>query len=142
MQKGFGGGMGPSPPVLCRTGVRRVKRDCEEYMDRYLLIVAFAVLVVSTTAAQLAATSHTHLVQAHEGVAKAVARVNGAVLTEADLQREMSAMFPYAQQHGGKVPKTMEADIRRGALQMIEFEELVYQEAQRRQMLISAARLD
>jgi len=51
-------------------------------------------------------------------------------------------MFPYAQQHGGKVPKTMEADIRRGALQMIEFEELVYQEAQRRQMQISAARLD
>jgi peptidyl-prolyl cis-trans isomerase SurA len=51
-------------------------------------------------------------------------------------------MFPYAQQHGGKVPKSMEAEIRRGALQMIEFEELVYQEAQRRNMHISASRLD
>jgi len=91
-------------------------------MDRYVLVVAFVMLVVSTTAAQLAASSHPRLVgAAHESVAKAVARVNGAVLTEADLQREMSAMFPYAQQHGGKVPKTMEADIRHGALQMIEF---------------------
>src|SRR5437899_12957139 len=90
-------------------------------------------LVVSTTAAQLAASSHPRLVgAAHESVAKAVARVNGAVLTEADLQREMSAMFPYAQQHGGKVPKTMEADIRHGALQMIEFEELVYRSKERR----------
>src|ERR1700756_4367628 len=101
-------------------------------MDHYILVAAFVMLVVSTTGAQLAATSHARFAAAHESVAKAVARVNGTVLTEADLHREMSAMFPYAQQHGGKVPKTMEADIRRGALQMIEFEELVYQEAQRR----------
>src|SRR5437660_730994 len=112
-------------------------------MDRYVLVVAFVMLVVSTTAAQLAASARPPLVgAAHESVAKAVARVNGAVLTEADLQREMSAMFPYAQQHGGKVPKTMEADIRHGALQMIEFEELVYQDAQRRKLQISAVRLD
>jgi parvulin-like peptidyl-prolyl isomerase len=36
----------------------------------------------------------------------------------------------------------MEDGIRRGALQMIEFEELVYQEAQRRRMQLSSARLD
>jgi PPIC-type PPIASE domain/SurA-like N-terminal domain len=73
---------------------------------------------------------------------RAVARVNGAVLTDRDLLREMYAIFPYAQQHGGGFPKSMEADIRQGALRMIEFEELVYQEAQRRKMTIPTARLD
>jgi len=66
----------------------------------------------------------------------------GAALTDADLQREMLAMFPYARQHGGKIPPSMEATVRQGALQMIEFEELVYQEAQRRKMQINPGRLD
>jgi len=73
---------------------------------------------------------------------RAVARVNGAVLTDRDLLREMYAMFPYAQQHGGGFPKAMESDIRKGALRMIEFEELVYQEALRQKMTIPPARLD
>ena len=55
--------------------------------------------------------------------------MNGAVLTDRDLLREMYAIFPYAKQHGGGFPKEMEPDIRRGALKMIEFEELVYQDA-------------
>jgi peptidyl-prolyl cis-trans isomerase SurA len=71
---------------------------------------------------------------------KAVARVNDAVLTDRDLLREMLAMFPYARQHNG-FPKSQEADIRKGALQMIEFEELVYQEAERRKLTVPAARL-
>lgn len=71
---------------------------------------------------------------------KPVARVNGAVLTDRDLLREMFAMFPYARVHNG-FPKGQEADIRRGALAMIEYEELVYQEAERRKMTIPAARL-
>ncbi|HXW57221.1 MAG TPA: peptidylprolyl isomerase [Candidatus Cybelea sp.] len=71
-----------------------------------------------------------------------VALVNGAVLTDRDLLREMYAIFPYARQHNGTFPKAMEPDIRRGALQMIEFEELVYQEALRRKMTIAPARLD
>jgi len=70
-----------------------------------------------------------------------VARVNGTVLTELDLLREMYAIFPYAKQHNGGFPKVMEADIRRGALKMIEFEELVYQEALRRKMTIAPERL-
>lgn len=73
---------------------------------------------------------------------RAVARVNGAVLTDRDLLREMYAIFPYARQHHGSFPKAMEPDIRRGALKMIEFEELVYQEAVRRKMTIASARLD
>ena len=39
---------------------------------------------------------------------KPVARVNGAVLTDRDLLREMYAIFPYAQQHNG-FPKAQEA---------------------------------
>ncbi len=73
--------------------------------------------------------------------AKPVARVNGAVLSDVDLLREMYAIFPYAKQHNGTFPRAMEADIRRGALKMIEFEELVYQEAKRRQMTIAPERL-
>ncbi|HEV3308803.1 MAG TPA: peptidyl-prolyl cis-trans isomerase [Candidatus Sulfotelmatobacter sp.] len=72
---------------------------------------------------------------------KPVARVNGAVLTDRDLLREMYAIFPYARQHNG-FPKTQEAAIRQGALEMIIFEELVYQEAERRKLTISPAKLD
>ncbi len=72
---------------------------------------------------------------------KPVARVNGAVLTDRDLLREMYAIFPYAQQHNG-FPKAQEAAIRQGALEMIIFEELVYQEAVRRKMTIPAEKLN
>lgn len=75
-----------------------------------------------------------------EVTGKAVARVNGAELTDRDLLREMLAMFPYARQHNG-FPTSQEAQIRRGALQMIEFEELLYQEAKRRKMEVPAERL-
>jgi peptidyl-prolyl cis-trans isomerase SurA len=71
---------------------------------------------------------------------KPVERVNGTILTQRDLQREMYAIFPYARQHNG-FPKAMEAEIRRGALLMITFEELVYQEAKRRHMTIAPERL-
>lgn len=71
---------------------------------------------------------------------KAVARVNGAVLTDRDLLREMLQIFPYASQHNG-FPKEQEAAIRQGALQMIIFEELVYQEAKRRNLTVPAQEL-
>ena len=73
-------------------------------------------------------------------VARPVARVNGAVLTDRDLAREIQAIFPYAQTHNG-VPKSMEPEMRKGALDMIIFEELVYQEALRRKMTISPERM-
>ncbi len=75
-----------------------------------------------------------------EVTGKPVARINGSVLTDRDLLREMLAMFPYARVHNG-FPKAQEPDIRRGALAMIEYEELVYQEAERRKMTIPPARL-
>jgi len=71
----------------------------------------------------------------------AVARVNGAVLTRADLVREEYAIFPYAKQHGGGIPKEFEKQIRDGALKMIIFEELVYQEAVRRKVAIAPGRM-
>jgi len=71
---------------------------------------------------------------------KPVARVNGSVLTDRDLLREMYTIFPYAQQHNG-FPKAQEAAIRQGALEMIIFEELVYQEAQRRKVTITEEKL-
>ena len=53
----------------------------------------------------------------------------------------MFAIFPYARQHNG-FPKSEEAEIRKGALDMIVFEELVYQEAERRKMTVLPAKLD
>ena len=72
---------------------------------------------------------------------KPVARVNGAVLTDRDLLREMFTIFPYARQHNG-FPKGQEAAIRQGALEMIIFEELVYQEAENRKVTIPQATLN
>jgi len=68
---------------------------------------------------------------------KPVVRVNGAVLTDADLMREEYSIFPYARQHNG-IPTEMEPDIRKGALEMIVFEELVYQEALREKKTVPA----
>jgi parvulin-like peptidyl-prolyl isomerase len=69
-----------------------------------------------------------------------VVRINGTELTDRDLLREMLIIFPYARQHNG-FPKAEEPKIRMGALKMIEFEELVYQEAERRGMTVPAATL-
>jgi parvulin-like peptidyl-prolyl isomerase len=73
---------------------------------------------------------------------KPVARVNGVVLTDVDLVREEYSIFPYAAQHDGKVPTDMEPGIRKGALQMIIFEELVYQDALRKKLTISPDKLN
>jgi parvulin-like peptidyl-prolyl isomerase len=69
-----------------------------------------------------------------------VARVNGAVLTDRDLMREIEAIFPYAKIHNG-VPKDMEPEMRKGALEMIIFEELLYQEALREKRTVAPERL-
>ncbi|MGC2619286.1 MAG: peptidylprolyl isomerase [Acidobacteriaceae bacterium] len=78
---------------------------------------------------------------ASQAAAKPVAQVNGAVLTNADLVREEYAIFPYARQHNGGLPKELASQIRDGALKMLVFEELVYQEAERRNMTISAVKM-
>jgi hypothetical protein len=107
---------------------------------------ALLCVVSSLASAQLASSHASTIGTTQAGAAlqpagRPVARVNGTVLTERDLAREMFAMFPYARQHDGGVPRGMEADIRKGALKMIVFEELVYQEALRRKMTVSLARM-
>jgi len=110
-----------------------------------LSVCALLLLAVCPVSAQVA--SHGQTLVAKETtspplrpIGKPVARINGTVLTDQDLLREMYTIFPYAKQHNG-FPKDMEADIRAGALKMIVFEELVYQDAQRRNMQVPAAKL-
>lgn len=122
---------------------------------KYQLMIGGAVLVsvlgcgaqmVSSHAPTLAPTpantqSNTRTASAQvPSAGNPVARVNGAVLTDRDLAREIQAIFPYARMHNG-VPKSMEPEMRKGALEMIIFEELVYQEALRRKMTVSPARM-
>jgi hypothetical protein len=101
-------------------------------------------LALSAASAQVA--SHTPVVPQAPSestvtirpVGRPVVRVNGAVLTDRDLLREMFTIFPYARVHNG-FPQSMEADIRNGAMKMIIFEELAYQEAKRRNMTVPPA---
>src|SRR5579862_1364280 len=115
---------------------------------KYQLAIA-AMLALALTAASAQMASHSPTAAANPASAqvaapqvsdKPVARVNGAVLTDRDLLREMYTIFPYAQQHNG-FPKAQEASIRQGALEMIIFEELVYQEAERRKLNVPSETL-
>ena len=114
-------------------------------------LVVFALLLVSVATASAQVASHAPTAAARPASSlpassvfqisdKPVARVNGAVLTDRDLLREMLQIFPYASQHNG-FPKEQEASIRQGALQMIIFEELVYQDALRRKLTVSPQEL-
>jgi parvulin-like peptidyl-prolyl isomerase len=117
-------------------------------MKRHLPICALLVVAMSVASAQMASHTPTNVAKtaatppAPTQVSdRPVARVNGVVLTDRDLLREMYAIFPYAQQHNG-FPKAQEASIRQGALEMIIFEELVYQEAVRRKLTIPVEKLN
>jgi len=108
-----------------------------------------ALLLSAVAAAQVASHAPTMPVQPAPTAAvsvtptgRTVARVNGTELSDRDLLRQMMNVFPYARQHGGHFPKEMEADIRRNALDQIEFEELVYQEALRRKLTVAPAKLN
>lgn len=111
------------------------------------VLVIMGISVASAQVASHAPTTVETLLNPNGGTAqgvkvsdKPVVRVNDAVLTDRDLLREMYTIFPYGRQHNG-FPKGMEPQIRKGALEMIIFEELVYQEAKRRNLTISPARL-
>lgn len=105
---------------------------------KYLVVIALLLVAISNTQAQVASHTPTNVTKTPAAQTspfqvsdKPVARINGVALTDRDLLREMLEIFPYAGQHNG-FPKAQEASIREGALQMIIFEELVYQEARRR----------
>lgn len=115
-------------------------------MKRAITICGMVLAALMPARAQVAA-SHgsvafaTHPMPNVQALGKPVVRVNGAVLTDRDLLREMYAIFPYARQHNGGFPKEMETGIRNGAMQMIIFEELVYQEALRRKMTVGPTKM-
>ncbi len=113
-------------------------------MSSQMQICSFFLLLVTTAGAQVASHSPTVFTpspsSSDASTSKPVARVNGAILTDADLVREEYAIFPYARQHGG-IPKDLASQIRDGALKMIIFEELVYQEALRRHLTVAPAHL-
>jgi len=114
-------------------------------MNHQFPVFCLVFLAVGTAAAQVA--SHAPSVFTEKSAsadpalatlmptAKPVAHVNGTVLTQADLVREEYAIFPYARQHNG-IPKELESEVRDGAMKMLVFEELVYQEALRRKMIV------
>lgn len=106
-----------------------------------LLTVASAGAQVSSHAPTVIAKNQPQPNSAlQSGTDKPVVRVNGSALTSADLVREEYAIFPYAKQHDG-IPKEFEKQIRDGALKMMIFEELVYQESLRRHLLIPAVKM-
>ena len=88
----------------------------------YQLSASAVLLVALTASAQVASHAPTAVAKATAPQAasaqvssmqvsdKPVARVNGAVLTDRDLLREMFSIFPYARQHNG-FPKAEEAAI-------------------------------
>jgi len=113
-----------------------------------LTSMVLAALVPGAAMSQQMAVSHTPTTAVKQQPANAtqvtdkpVARVNGTVLTDRDLQREIYSLFPYAAQHKGQVPPELVPQLRQGALKMIVFEELLYQEAARRQMTVPPAKL-
>ncbi len=120
-------------------------------MKSQLQVCAVLMIALSTVSAQVASHSPTLSAKAESAsparsttsqpVGRPLLRVNGTVLTDHDLARELAAIFPYAKQHNGGVPQSMSSDMRQGAAQMMVFEELVYQEAKRRNMTVPAARM-
>jgi parvulin-like peptidyl-prolyl isomerase len=116
-------------------------------MKYKLAVFAFLISALEAACAQVTSHKPTVFPQAPAPSAatqrsgdKPVARVNGAVLTSADLVREEYAIFPYARQHNG-IPKEFEKQIHDGALKMIIFEELVYQEALNRKITVPATKM-
>src|SRR5271165_5523746 len=140
-----------SPPTF-RAGTQlEAKKRVEGNMKKALITMVLVVLAgMGSSAYGQMAVSHEPTSNAAAPSAdatalapeKPVARVNGTVLTDRDLLREMYTIFPYARQHNGGFPKAMEDDIRKGAMQMIIFEELVYQEAKQRAMTVTPGQLD
>lgn len=117
---------------------------------KYLLSILAATAMLGTYTSAQMATSHVpsaaptaQTPQPKSGMStsllnatgKPVVKVNGAVLTDRDLMHELFVIFPYAEMHNG-IPKNMEPEMRRGAMDMIIFDELVYQEALRRKITV------
>jgi peptidyl-prolyl cis-trans isomerase SurA len=116
------------------------------YLKALILILIMTTMAAAVSSAQVASHAPSQGLRPRvssfaEPTNKPVARVNGVTLTDRDLLREEYTIFPYARQHNGSVPQEMEPQIRQGAMQMIIFEELVYQDAQRRKLTVAPDKL-
>lgn len=115
-------------------------------LSAHLPALLLAFLMVSSARAQVPSHTPTYTPDAFSAttvfqpVGRPLVRVNGTALTDRDLLREMLTIFPYARAHNG-FPKAMEADIRDGAMKMMIFEELVYQESKRVKATVPPAQL-
>jgi peptidyl-prolyl cis-trans isomerase SurA len=98
-------------------------------------------LAASATAANISSPTTGSVAVLPPSAGYPVAKVNGAVLTDRDLMREEQAIFPYQNIHNGSIPKSMEPEMRKGALEMIIFEELLYQQALREKRTVAPERL-
>jgi len=84
-----------------------------KFLVVFALLLAIAAPVnsqVSSHTSAAAAKQATPAISSFQVSDKAVARVNGAVLTDRDLLREMLQIFPYARQHNG-FPQAQEASM-------------------------------
>lgn len=118
-------------------------------MKSKLPIIAAILIATASVDAQVA--SHAPAVKAanvpsrapsQQGFDRPIVKVNGTVLTQRDVEREMQNIFPYARQHGGRFPKDRESLIRQKATENVIFEELVYQAALARKMTVAPAKLN
>ena len=103
--------------------------------------VAVALLMLSSAGlAQAPVASHAPSlstnVSAPASAGAVVARVNGVVLTQADLSAQERVIFPYFRLHNGRIPPSAEPEIRREALHRLVLDELLYQEARRRNLQV------
>lgn len=118
-------------------------------MNHQTPVLAAMLLAFATASAQVAShaptvfrqqSPNTSAAAANPPLSKIVVRINDSVLTESDLLREEYTIFPYARQHNG-IPKDLAPQIRDGAMKMMIFEELVYQDALRQHMTVPASRM-
>lgn len=110
------------------------------FLNLLLVVASAASAQVSSHAPTILKNAPAPAATVQKSVDRPVARVNGSVLTGSDLLREEYTIFPYGRQHNG-IPKEFEKQIRDGAMKMIVFEELAYQEALRRKITVAPAKM-
>jgi len=108
--------------------------------------LAVALLILSSMGlAQAPVASHTSSIPASGSAPSSpsavVARVNGVALTQTDLSDQEQVIFPYFRMHNGRIPPSAEPEIRREALHRLVLDELLYQEARRRNLKVPEAQL-
>lgn len=109
-------------------------------LRRVVVALFVAALLLISAFGQTLQSSHSPSPAAAKlasGSNKAVARVNGVPITQDAYQQELRRVFPYFSMHGNKVPTEFEKDVHNKALDNLISEELMYQEAKRRNLKIA-----